>query len=167
MVVDREQNESRPFGAGGREPARSPAPLILEFPVRGMDFVSAGDAAAKVKKTLIQVGMPDGVVRRAAIATYEAEMNIVIHAREGAIKASITSDQVEIVATDVGPGITDISLAMQEGYSTAPPHIREMGFGAGMGLPNIKRCADELDIQSEVGKGTQVRIIIKRSGEGQ
>ena len=140
----------------------SGAGFSLVSRVKGMDFAAGGDAAAKLKRVLGQIGMAPEVVRRAAIAAYEAEMNIVIHAREGTLTAHITSDGVEIVAADAGPGIPDLSLAMQEGYTTAPPHIQEMGFGAGMGLPNIRNCADEFEIESEVGQGTRVRIVINQ-----
>lgn len=132
----------------------------LDFPVKGMDFAAAGDAAARIKATLQQIGINAEIIRRAVIAAYESELNIVIHAYRGTLKATISPASVVIVAEDEGPGIPDIPLAMQEGYSTAPQHIREMGFGAGMGLPNINKCADKLDIKSEVGKGTRVKITI-------
>ncbi|MFZ5633317.1 MAG: ATP-binding protein [Bacillota bacterium] len=139
----------------------------MEFSVEGMDFTRAGEAAAKIKKALQLVGMEVETVKKAVIVAYEAELNIVIHARQGTLTLSVYPDQVEIVAADEGPGIPDISLAMQEGYSTAPPNIREMGFGAGMGLPNINRCSDMLEIESEVNKGTQLRSVIfnRISGE--
>lgn len=133
----------------------------LKWEVRGRDFSSAGEAASRLKQALRKVGMDPEVTRRAAIATYEAEMNIVIHAYRGTITASISPGEVLVVADDEGPGIPDIELAMQEGYSTAPEEIREMGFGAGMGLPNIKRCCDDLEIRSEVGKGTTVIMAIR------
>ncbi|WP_375167418.1 ATP-binding protein [Desulfofundulus thermocisternus] len=128
----------------------------MKFQVKGMDFSRAGQAATKIKKALQLAGMDPATMRKAIIIAYEAEMNIVIHAYHGTLTANITPHKVEIIAEDEGPGIPDIPLAMQEGYSTAPPHIREMGFGAGMGLPNIKKSADELDIQSEVNKGTRL-----------
>jgi anti-sigma regulatory factor (Ser/Thr protein kinase) len=131
-----------------------------------MDFAAAGDAAAGIKRALAQIGMDSDVVRRCAIAAYEAEMNVVIHAYEGTITADITPDGVEVIIDDVGPGIPDVELAMQEGYTTAPPHIQEMGFGAGMGLPNIRKCADEFDLQSQVGKGTRLRILIRKREAG-
>ncbi|MGI9950976.1 ATP-binding protein [Moorellaceae bacterium AZ2] len=104
-----------------------------------------------------QVGFPPELVRRVTVAAFEAEMNIVIHAHRGELRVSISPDKIVVVAEDEGPGIPDIELAMREGYSTAPPRIREMGFGAGMGLPNIKRCADALEIRSELGRGTYLR----------
>lgn len=134
--------------------------LELEFPVAAMDFVRAGRVASQIKRALEQAGMPAGVVRRAAIAAYEAEMNIVIHSHGGVMRARIAPNLVEIEAQDWGPGIPDVELAMQEGYSTAPREILEMGFGAGMGLPNMRKCADRLDVRSEVGRGTQVVVSI-------
>lgn len=131
-------------------------PLILEYPVLGGDFSSAGMASSTVKKALQQLGVDPSIIRRVAIITYEAEMNIVIHAYRGVLKVFLTPEVIEIIAEDEGPGIPDIELAMQPGYSTAPDNIREMGFGAGMGLPNIKNCSDELNIESIVGKGTKV-----------
>lgn len=135
--------------------------IELEFTVDALDFAHAGEAASRVKRTLEQVGMERDVIRRASIAAYEAEMNIVIHSHGGTIKVKILPDYVEVVAEDIGPGIDDVDLAMQEGYSTAPPHIRELGFGAGMGLPNMKRCADEVSVESTPGRGTTVRVVIR------
>jgi len=108
------------------------------------------------------VGLEADFIRRVAIATYEAEMNVVIHARSGQIEMHIDPGRIEITVTDVGPGIPDIDLAMREGYSTAPETAREMGFGAGMGLPNMKRCADKLEIESRIGVGTTVRMRFDR-----
>jgi serine/threonine-protein kinase RsbT len=132
----------------------------LEHAIEGLDFVKAGEASSNIKRTLQLVGYPPQIIRRVAIAAYEAEMNIAIHAGKGVLRTTIRPDFVEIIADDCGPGIPDISLAMKEGYSTAPDHIREMGFGAGMGLPNIKRCADSFSIESVVGKGTWLRAVI-------
>lgn len=132
----------------------------LECPVAGRDFIAAGEAAARIKRVLQQVGMDPETIRRAAIVAYEAEMNIVIHAHWGTLTALITPGRIDIIAADEGPGIADIPLAMQEGYSTAPDDIRELGFGAGMGLPNIKRNSDELSIQSTVGVGTVLHATI-------
>ncbi|NPV69136.1 MAG: anti-sigma regulatory factor [Firmicutes bacterium] len=126
-----------------------------------MDFQSAGTGASRIKRTLQEIGLDHSIVRCCAVCAYEAEMNIVIHAWRGILRARISPEAVEIVAEDEGPGIRDIVLAMQEGYSTAPPHIREMGFGAGMGLPNMKRCSDEMSVESEPGIGTTVRMTIK------
>lgn len=141
--------------------------LELAFKVQGRDFQAAGDGASKLKHVLQQVGFPPELVRRVAIAAFEAEMNIIIHAYRGELRVSIAPEKIVVVAEDEGPGIPDIELAMQEGYSTAPPEVREMGFGAGMGLPNIKRCADRLEIDSEVGRGTLLRAeFYHRAAEG-
>lgn len=132
----------------------------LEHTVKGLDFLKAGEASSNIKHTLQLVGYPPEIIRRAAIAAYEAEMNIAIHAHNGVLRTTIRPDFIEIIADDMGPGIPDIKLAMQEGYSTAPDHIREMGFGAGMGLPNIRKCADSFSLESTVGKGTWLRVVI-------
>lgn len=134
--------------------------MKLEFNVKGNDFTRAGEAATKIKNVLQLVGMEVTTIRKAVIVAYEAELNIVIHARQGVLTLWVYTDRVEISAEDEGPGIPDISLAMQEGYSTAPPHVKKMGFGAGMGLPNINRCSDSLEIKSDVGKGTQLKTVI-------
>ena len=135
--------------------------LILEFELNHSDFDAAGEASSKIKRMLQQIGVRADIIRRIAISAYEAEMNVIIHARRGSIRATIFPDRTELVIADEGPGIADISLAMKEGYSTAPDHIREMGFGAGMGLPNISRCADAFDIQSEVNVGTKLKLMIR------
>ncbi|MGE5573745.1 MAG: ATP-binding protein [Bacillota bacterium] len=140
--------------------------MRLECDVVGQDFQAAGEAAAKLKRTLRQVGIDADTARRAAIVTYEAEMNIVIHAFRGRIHIDISPEHIEILADDEGPGIPDIPLAMQEGYSTAPEYIREMGFGAGLGLPNMKRYSDELCVESVVGRGTSVRMLINIPSKG-
>lgn len=114
-----------------------------------------------MKKTLKSLGFPPEVVRRVAIAMYEGEINMVIHAHGGEATASITPEEIEIILKDVGPGIPDIPLAMQEGYSTASDSVRGLGFGAGMGLPNMKRYTDFLQVNSVVGEGTTVRMIIR------
>lgn len=140
--------------------------MQMEFEVKGMDFNRAGEASAKIKKALQMVGMEVQTIKKAVIVAYEAELNIVIHACRGTLTARVYPDRVEILAVDEGPGIPDISLALQEGYSTAPPHIREMGFGAGMGLPNINRSSDKLVIESQVGSGTSVQAIILNQTSG-
>ena len=134
--------------------------LKLHFDVDGEDFTSAGEASAQVKKKLRQMGYAPDLIRRVSIAMYEGEINMVIHAGGGAADVSIYPDKIEIVLTDHGPGIADIALAMSAGYSTAPEAIRSLGFGAGMGLPNMKRYSDSLDLQSTVGVGTKVTMII-------
>ena len=130
------------------------ATFEVSYAVIGADFSQAGDGAAKLKRVLQQVGLAPALVRRIALATYEAELNIVIHAYHGVIRAKMSSSQVEVWAEDKGPGIPDIELAMQEGYSTAPDHVRALGFGAGLGLPNIARNADTLEIKTVMGEGT-------------
>ena len=132
------------------------------FEVEGGNFNAAGTVSTRIKSILKQMQMPDDVVRRSAIVCYEAEINIVSYAKRGTIHLTISPDKVIIEADDEGQGIPDINLAMQQGYSTANQQIREMGFGAGMGLFNIKSYSDKFDILSEVEKGTFLRIIIER-----
>lgn len=136
--------------------------IKLEYDIVQNDFSRAGEASSNLKKVLKQLGVPHQVIRRVAIAAYEAEINIVIHSNGGKITAKISPEYIVLIAKDNGPGIKDIKLAMTEGYSTASNKVREMGFGAGMGLPNIKRCADVFDIQSEKDS-TQVTIKISFS----
>ncbi|MCR4426364.1 MAG: anti-sigma regulatory factor [Firmicutes bacterium] len=134
----------------------------MEFSIARYDFTAAGEAATKIKRVLRQLGLDAETVRRVAVAAYEAEMNLVIHSTQGGrLALSVDSDKVTLTAEDTGPGIPDIDLAMREGYSTAPDEVREMGFGAGMGLPNMKRCADQFRIESAVGSGTTVEIVVK------
>ena len=137
-----------------------------KFPVKGGDFAKAGTVACLIKDLLKDLGLDTKSVRRAAIASYEAEMNVIMYAREGRVSLAVTPREVRIVVDDRGPGIADIDLAMTEGYSTATPEMRELGFGAGMGLPNIKRNADIFLIDSEAGEGTRLEIIIRRNGNG-
>jgi anti-sigma regulatory factor (Ser/Thr protein kinase) len=136
----------------------SSEPLHFHFHVEGDDFTSAGAASVKVKSILRQIGFPQDVIRRVSVAMYEGEINMVIHAHGGEAELIVTEDQITVLLTDRGPGIPDISLAMREGYSTASENIREMGFGAGMGLPNMKRYSDDLQIQSELGVGTRIEL---------
>lgn len=135
--------------------------MELRFPVAGGDFAQAGEASSRIKRTLQQIGIAPGLIRRVAVVTYEAEMNIAIHAYRGFLTITIWPQQIDIVAADEGPGIPNLELAMQEGFSTAPDKIREMGFGAGMGLPNMRRSSDELQVETEVDVGTTVRMSIK------
>lgn len=132
--------------------------LVFSFDVDGDDFTSAGQASVQVKKDLRQLGLSAEIIRRVSIAMYEGEINMVIHAGGGNATVKVTEDFVEIILEDKGPGIKDINLAMQEGFSTAPDNIRSLGFGAGMGLPNMKRYTDYMDIKSEVGVGTTVTM---------
>ncbi len=137
-----------------------PPHITLEFPIGEKNFFVAGESAARVKKTLQQLGLRQDIIKRIAIVIYEAVMNVAIHASHGLLTVYIDPEAIEIITDDVGAGIPDISLAMKEGWSTASHEIREMGFGAGMGLPNIKQCADEMQIESKVGKGTVLRTKI-------
>jgi serine/threonine-protein kinase RsbT len=132
----------------------------LEFPVQGGSFAGAGDAASKIKNILKQLGIPFDIIRRVAIASYEAEINIVAYAREGKLYVDILPGEIRFTARDSGPGIPDIEKAMQEGFSTATSTLREMGFGAGMGLPNIKRAADWMQLTSEIDVGTELKFKI-------
>ncbi len=133
------------------------------YDVSGKDFANAGRASTSIKDTLKRLGVPPEVVRRVAIASYEAEMNLVMYAVRGRILLTVSPQDVTLEVADQGPGIENIDLAMQEGYSTATQEMREMGFGAGMGLPNIRKNADEFDITSEVGKGTRLFIRVKQA----
>ena len=135
--------------------------MTLQFKVEGGDFSRAGYASSSIKKTLKQLGVDPAVTKKVVIALYEAEVNIVAHAYRGIITADIDKDGIKIVLSDEGPGIPDISKAMEKGFSTASPKVREMGFGAGMGLPNMKDNTDSLNIESVVGKGTTVTMYNK------
>ncbi|HPK53755.1 MAG TPA: ATP-binding protein [Smithellaceae bacterium] len=132
------------------------------FYVEGGNFTYAGIVSTSIKSILKKMDLPVDLVRKSAIVSYESEINIVSYAKKGVIKLTIDSRTIQIEAIDEGPGIPDIELAMQAGYSTANQRIREMGFGAGMGLSNIKRYADVFDLTSEVGKGTYLKMIINR-----
>ncbi|MEA5051450.1 MAG: ATP-binding protein [Oscillospiraceae bacterium] len=133
-------------------------PIKFHFDVDGENFSSAGEASIIIKKELRQLGFNPEVIRRVSIAMYEGEINMVIHAGGGVADVLVWPEKIEITLTDHGPGIADIKLAMQEGYSTAPDNIRSFGFGAGMGLPNMKKYTDFMDIQSALGKGTTIRM---------
>lgn len=135
--------------------------MTLEYKVEAGDFTRAGYASSQIKKTLKQLGVDSLIIKRVVVALYEAEVNIVAHAYKGLITAEIDSNGINVVLADEGPGIPDIEQAMKKGFSTASAEVREMGFGAGMGLPNIKDNADELKIDSVVGKGTTLHIFIK------
>jgi CBS domain-containing protein/anti-sigma regulatory factor (Ser/Thr protein kinase) len=143
--------------------------LILRYDVMASDFDHAGEASSKIKRALSRLGASPQIIRRTAIAAYEAEMNIIIHTDTGGeMVAEIQPGQIIIRAVDTGPGIPDIELAMQPGFSTAPEWIRELGFGAGMGLTNIQRCADEMQLESPGGKWTSLEVVIylnRRRGE--
>ena len=128
----------------------------LHFSVDGDDFTSAGQASVQVKKSLRELGISPEIIRKVSIAMYEGEINMVIHAGGGEADVLIWEDRIEILLSDNGPGIANVELAMQEGFSTAPDNIRSLGFGAGMGLPNMKRYADSMEIDTALGKGTRV-----------
>ena len=138
--------------------------FFKEFSVAGKDFTNAGSVSTEIKAILKEIGFDRLLVRRAAIASYEAEMNVVMYARHAVVRLSVTPTSVRIEFQDEGQGIANVDLALQEGWSTATPEMREMGFGAGMGLPNIRRNADEFDIKSEVGEGTHLTFIIHTDG---
>ena len=135
--------------------------LNFHFDVDGDDFKSAGHASFMMKKNLRQLGLPPELIRRVSIAMYEGEINMVIHARGGTADVNVFEDCIEIILSDKGPGIKNIEQAMQEGYSTATDNIRSLGFGAGMGLPNMKRYTDYMDINSTVGVGTTITMKVK------
>lgn len=130
------------------------------FFLTGKDFLNAGAASSSLKEVLEGLGIPPPIIRRVAIAAFEAEMNVIIYAVAGMINYCVTPERIKIRIQDMGPGIENIELAMKEGYSTAPDYIREMGFGSGMGLPNIKRNVDVFSVNSVVGEGTTVDLTI-------
>ena len=135
--------------------------IHAEYPVAKGDYIRAGEASTDIKRRLRQLGVGSNVMRRVAVASYEVELNLVIHSDGGKLTLDVDTDGVLLVSEDVGPGIPDISMAMREGYSTASEEARSLGFGAGMGLPNMKRNADEFDIQSQVGVGTSITMRFK------
>lgn len=132
--------------------------IKLHYDVPGDDFTRAGEASGAVKRTLKQLGFHPDVVRRVSIAMYEGEINMVIHAKGGSADVTVDEDAITIVLDDNGPGIADVALAMKEGYSTASDRVRQLGFGAGMGLPNMKRYTDSMQIDSTVGIGTRITM---------
>jgi anti-sigma regulatory factor (Ser/Thr protein kinase) len=133
--------------------------LKLTFSIQGGDFTHAGIPSSEVKKVLKQLDIDSKTIKNIVIALYEAEVNVVAHAWRGTVDVEIDESKITILVSDEGPGISDIEMAMQPGYSTASKKVREMGFGAGMGLPNIKKNTDELVIESEVDKGTKVKMV--------
>lgn len=133
--------------------------MKLTFNIQGGDFTHAGHPSSEVKKVLKQLGIDSKTIKNIVIALYEAEVNVVAHAYRGTVNVEIDENKITILVSDEGPGIPDVELAMQPGFSTASKKVREMGFGAGMGLPNIKKNTDELLIESEVNKGTNVKMV--------
>ncbi len=134
--------------------------MQFEYDIQGGDFSSAGKASSDIKKVLKQLNIDPQIVRRIAIALYEAEVNVVAHAYKGVMKVDLDAQKIKIVLEDEGPGIENIERAMQEGFSTASDEVRQMGFGAGMGLPNIKRNTDEMHLSSVLGEGTKLEMMV-------
>ncbi|MBQ9994022.1 MAG: anti-sigma regulatory factor [Clostridia bacterium] len=134
--------------------------IRFHFDVDGDNFTTAGQASVQVKKSLRQLGVSPEIIRRVSIAMYEGEINMVIHANGGDADVLVYEDRVEIILKDQGPGIPDVELAMTEGYSTAPEDVRSLGFGAGMGLPNMKRYTDLFNIETEIGVGTTIMMTV-------
>lgn len=139
--------------------------MKFHYDVSGTDFATAGSASSDIKKKLKQLGVPAAVIKRTAVAMYEAEMNMVVHAGGGTADIDIGDAEIVIIMQDHGPGIPDLDKAMQEGYSTAPPAVQGLGFGAGMGLPNMKRNSDFMTIDTAAGRGTTVTMKILIDGE--
>lgn len=135
--------------------------ITLTYAISPDDFTRAGEASSDVKRKLKQMGVSPEAVRKVAIAMYEGEINMVIHARGGDITVEITPEEVKMVLADVGPGIPDVEQAMQAGYSTAPDEVRSLGFGAGMGLPNMKKYTDGMEINTQIGVGTTITMVVK------
>ena len=135
--------------------------IVLTYDIPAEDFTRAGEASSDVKRKLKQMGVGPDAIRKVAIAMYEGEINMVIHAGGGNADVIVYEDRIEIILADKGPGIKDVALAMQEGYSTAPDSVRSLGFGAGMGLPNMKRYTDEMTIDTVVGEGTTIKMVVK------
>ena len=133
---------------------------MFRYDIDGDDFTSAGEASTDMKQKLRRMGVDPDDIRRCAICMYEGEINMVIHANGGVAEICVSADKVEIILTDTGPGIEDIDLAMSEGFTTASQSVRELGFGAGMGLPNMKKNADEIKVTSTPGVGTTVTMVI-------
>jgi len=137
------------------------------FMLKGGVFQDAGAASKELRETLSAIGVPSHLIRRAAIAAFEAEMNVIIHAVAGSLSYVVSGDELRITVTDMGPGIPDIELAMTEGYTTAPDWAKEMGWGGGLGLPNIKRNSDSLRIDTTVGEGTTLEIVVRIRENGE
>lgn len=132
--------------------------IVLNYYISPDDFTRAGEASSDVKGKLKQMGVSPEAIRKVAIAMYEGEINMVIHAKGGEITVEITQERIKMILADAGPGIPDINLAMKAGYSTAPDEVRNLGFGAGMGLPNMKKYTDSMDIETTLGIGTTITM---------
>ena len=141
-------------------------PLVYTYDIDGSDFTRAGEASSAVKNRMKMLGVDSAAIRKTAIAMYEGEINMVIHADGGTITVTISDDAITMVLADRGPGIPDIDQAMQEGFSTARPEVRSLGFGAGMGLPNMKRFTDEMKIDTVLGKGTTITMKVNLHSDG-
>ena len=135
--------------------------IVLKYEISPDDFTRAGEASSDVKGKLKQLGVSPEAIRKVAIAMYEGEINMVIHAEGGKITVEISPESIVMILADKGPGIPDIEKAMQAGWSTAPDEVRSLGFGAGMGLPNMKKYSDEMDVKTELGVGTTVTMVVK------
>ena len=134
--------------------------IVLTYDISADDFTRAGEASSDVKRKLKQMGVSPDAIRKVAIAMHDGEINLVIHAKGGVITVEITTEKIKMILADVGPGIPDVKLAMQAGYSTAPDEIRSLGFGAGMGLPNMKKYSDSMDIDTRIGEGTTITMVV-------
>ena len=134
--------------------------IVLTYDISADDFTRAGEASSDVKRKLKQMGVSPDAIRKVAIAMYEGEINMVIHAKGGVITVEITPEKIKMILADVRPGIPEVKLAMQAGYSTAPDEIRSLGFGAGMGLPNMKKYSDSMDIDTRIGEGTTITMVV-------
>ena len=134
--------------------------IRLTYAISPDDFTRAGEASSDVKKKLKQMGVSPEAVRKVSIAMYEGEINMVIHAKGGEIRVELTPEKILMVLDDVGPGIPDVELAMKAGYSTAPDEVRSLGFGAGMGLPNMKKYTDSMEVETKLGVGTKITMVV-------
>jgi serine/threonine-protein kinase RsbT len=132
--------------------------MEMEFKIAGQDFKKAGEASFAIKHRLKLLGIAPDITRRVATASYEAELNVIVYAQRGTLKVRMDDHCIWVTVADIGPGIPDIDLAMREGYTTAPPHVKQLGYGSGMGLPNIKKNTDWMDLQSVVNQGTTLRF---------
>ena len=168
MEIDyhEEETQRRLIDHSFEEIITDDARFTLRYDIIGNDFDRAGESSSKLKKALKRMGIPPDILRRVAIATYEAEMNAVIYTDGGKLVVRVTPERIAVEVSDSGPGIEDIEKAMEPGFSTATDWVRELGFGAGMGLPNIKKCSDEMHLESTVGEGTQLRFSIHLNRNG-